>query len=129
MQDGTPVDVVLNPLGVPSRMNVGQILEAHLGWAANGLGLKIGGMLDAHTKAEEMRTVFLKRFINSSSEKVDFSNFNDAEILELCKNLRRGVPMATPVFDGAEENEIRTMLALADLPETGSGDINRRTYR
>ena len=116
--DGTPVDVVLNPLGVPSRMNVGQILEAHLGWAANGLGLKIGGMLDAHTKAAEMRA-FLKKIYNSSSEKVDFSKFNDAEILELCKNLRRGVPMATPVFDGADEDEIRTMLALADLPETG----------
>ena len=121
--DGTPVDVVLNPLGVPSRMNVGQVLEAHLGWAANGLGLKIGGMLDAHTKAEEMRG-FLKKIYNSNSEKVDFSKFNDAEILELCKNLRRGVPMATPVFDGADEDEIRTMLALADLPETGSGNIN-----
>jgi DNA-directed RNA polymerase subunit beta len=116
--DGTPVDIVLNPLGVPSRMNVGQVLEAHLGWAANGLGLKIGGMLDAHTKAEEMRG-FLKKIYNSTSEKVDFSKFNDAEILELCKNLRRGVPMATPVFDGADEDEIRTMLALADLPETG----------
>jgi DNA-directed RNA polymerase subunit beta len=116
--DGTPVDIVLNPLGVPSRMNVGQVLEAHLGWAANGLGLKIGGMLDAHIKAEELRG-FLKKIYNSTSEKVDFSKFNDAEILELCKNLRRGVPMATPVFDGADEDEIRTMLALADLPETG----------
>jgi DNA-directed RNA polymerase subunit beta len=116
--DGTPVDIVLNPLGVPSRMNVGQVLEAHLGWAANGLGLKIGGMLDAHIKAEELRG-FLKKIYNSTSEKVDFSKFNDAEILELCKNLRRGVPMATPVFDGADEDEIRTMLALADLPESG----------
>jgi DNA-directed RNA polymerase subunit beta len=116
--DGTPVDIVLNPLGVPSRMNVGQVLEAHLGWAANGLGLKIGGMLDAHIKAEELRG-FLKKIYNSTSDKVDFSKFTDAEILELCKNLRRGVPMATPVFDGADEDEIRTMLALADLPETG----------
>jgi DNA-directed RNA polymerase subunit beta len=116
--DGTPVDIVLNPLGVPSRMNVGQVLEAHLGWAANGLGLKIGGMLDAHIKAEELRG-FLKKIYNSTSDKVDFSKFSDAEILELCKNLRRGVPMATPVFDGADEDEIRTMLALADLPETG----------
>jgi len=116
--DGTPIDIVLNPLGVPSRMNVGQVLEAHLGWAANGLGLKIGGMLDAHTKAEELRS-FLKKIYNSTSDKVDFSKFSDTEITELCKNLRRGVPMATPVFDGADEDEIRTMLALADLPETG----------
>ena len=117
-EDGASIDIVLNPLGVPSRMNVGQILEAHLGWAANGLGLKIGAMLDAHTKAEKMRE-FLTKIYNSSSEKVDFSQFNDTEILTLCENLRRGVPMATPVFDGANEDEIRTMLALADLPETG----------
>jgi DNA-directed RNA polymerase subunit beta len=116
--DGTPIDIVLNPLGVPSRMNVGQILEAHLGWAANGLGLKIGAMLDAHNKAEELRG-FLKKIYNSTSDKVDFSKFNDVEIMELCNNLRRGVPMATPVFDGADEDEIRTMLALADLPESG----------
>jgi DNA-directed RNA polymerase subunit beta len=120
--DGTPIDIVLNPLGVPSRMNVGQVLEAHLGWAANGLGLKIGRMLDDHTKAEEMRG-FLKKIYNTSSDKVDFAKFNDAEILELCKNLRRGVPMATPVFDGADEDEIRSMLALADLPETGQATL------
>ncbi|MFT5400454.1 MAG: DNA-directed RNA polymerase subunit beta, partial [Gammaproteobacteria bacterium] len=117
-EDGTPVDVVLNPLGVPSRMNVGQILEAHLGWAAAGLGIKIGAMLDAHRKAEEMRT-FLKKIYNSSSEKVNFKELSDADVLQLCNNLRRGVPMATPVFDGADEAEIKTMLALADLPETG----------
>jgi DNA-directed RNA polymerase subunit beta len=75
-------------------------------------------MLDAHTKAEELRS-FLKKIYNSTSDKVDFSKFSDTEITELCKNLRRGVPMATPVFDGADEDEIRTMLALADLPETG----------
>ncbi|TDJ29349.1 MAG: DNA-directed RNA polymerase subunit beta [Gammaproteobacteria bacterium] len=117
-EDGTPIDIVLNPLGVPSRMNVGQILEAHLGWAARGLGLKIGDMLDARAKVEELKT-FLKKIYNNSSEKVNFKEFNDKEILELCKNLREGVPMATPVFDGADEEEIKNMLALAELPESG----------
>ena len=117
-EDGTPVDVVLNPLGVPSRMNVGQILEAHLGWAANGLGLKIGALLDAHSKVEQLKS-FLKKIYENKNEKVDFNSFSNEEIIELCRNLRRGVPMATPVFDGALEEEIKTMLALADLPETG----------
>jgi DNA-directed RNA polymerase subunit beta len=117
-EDGTPVDIVLNPLGVPSRMNVGQILEAHLGWAARGLGLKIGEMLDAHTKAEELKN-FLKKIYNNSSEKLRLKEFKDAEIIELCKNLREGVPMSTPVFDGADEEEIKNMLALAELPESG----------
>ena len=117
-EDGTPVDIVLNPLGVPSRMNVGQILEAHLGWAARGLGLKIGEMFDAHSKAEEFKN-FLKKIYNSSSEKLNLKEFKDSEILELCKNLRKGVPMATPVFDGADEEEIKNMLALAGLPESG----------
>ncbi len=116
--DGTPVDVVLNPLGVPSRMNVGQILEAHLGWAANGIGLKIGGLLDAHSKTEPLKA-FLKKVYENNSEKVNFNEFSDEEIVELGRNLRRGVPMATPVFDGAEEEEIKNMLALAELPETG----------
>ncbi len=117
-EDGTPIDIVLNPLGVPSRMNVGQILEAHLGWAARGLGLKIGEMLDARSKVEELKT-FLRKIYNNSSEKVDFKELSDQEIFELCENLRDGVPMATPVFDGADEAEIKNMLALAELPETG----------
>ncbi len=117
-EDGTPVDIVLNPLGVPSRMNVGQILEAHLGWAARGLGLKIGKMFEAHSKAEEFRT-FLKKIYNNSSEKLNLKAFKDSEILELCNNLRDGVPMSTPVFDGADEEEIKNMLALAELPESG----------
>ena len=120
--DGTPVDVVLNPLGVPSRMNVGQILEAHLGWAANGLGLKIGGLLDKHSKTEQLKS-FLKKIYENNSEKVNFNDFNDEEIVDLCRNLRRGVPMATPVFDGAEEEEIKNMLALAELPETGQTEL------
>ncbi|MDJ0778550.1 MAG: DNA-directed RNA polymerase subunit beta [Gammaproteobacteria bacterium] len=117
-EDGTPVDVVLNPLGVPSRMNVGQILEAHLGWAAAGLGLKIGEMLDAQRKVEEMKT-FLRKIYNNSSEKLKLKELDDGDVVELCQNLRRGVPMATPVFDGADEEEIKNMLALAELPETG----------
>jgi DNA-directed RNA polymerase subunit beta len=117
-EDGTPIDIVLNPLGVPSRMNVGQILEVHLGWAANGLGLKIGEMFEAHKKADEFRTL-LKKIYNNSSEKLNIKEFSDKEIFELCKNLRGGVPMSTPVFDGAEEEEIKNMLALAELPETG----------
>ena len=121
-EDGTPVDVVLNPLGVPSRMNVGQILEAHLGWAAAGLGHKIGEMLDAQRKVEELKT-FLRKIYNNSSEKLNLKELNDGEVVELCENLRRGVPMATPVFDGADEDEIKNMLALAELPETGQTSL------
>ncbi len=117
-EDGTPVDIVLNPLGVPSRMNVGQILETHLGWAAKGLGIKIGKMLDQHVKAEKLRK-FLDEVYNSHARKLDLKQFSDDEIIEMCNNLRGGVPMATPVFDGAEEEEIKHMLKLADLPETG----------
>ncbi|WP_126456459.1 DNA-directed RNA polymerase subunit beta [Sulfuriflexus mobilis] len=116
--DGTPVDVVLNPLGVPSRMNVGQVLETHLGWAAKGLGHRIGDMLDEHCKVEEMRK-FLDKVYNSSGVMEDLKSFNDDEITELAKNLRGGVPMATPVFDGASEDDIRHMLELANLPRSG----------
>jgi len=117
--DGTPVDIVLNPLGVPSRMNIGQILETHLGWAAKGLGLKIGRMLDDAKNAAEIRG-FLDQVYNKSGGKAErLGEFNDAEILSLAGNLRAGVPMATPVFDGATEEEIKYMLRLADLPESG----------
>ncbi len=118
MADGAPVDIVLNPLGVPSRMNVGQVLETHLGWAAKGLGLKIGEMLDAQRKVSEIRK-FLEKIYNASGKKEDLSALTDEEILELANNLRNGVPMATPVFDGAEEHEIKAMLELAGLPTTG----------
>jgi DNA-directed RNA polymerase subunit beta len=116
--DGTPVDIVLNPLGVPSRMNVGQVLETHLGWAARGLGIRIGKMLEAKAKIEEIRQ-FLHQVYNSSGSTEDIDQLSDAEILELAANLRGGVPMATPVFDGAKEAEIKAMLRLADLPESG----------
>jgi len=118
LEDGTPVDIVLNPLGVPSRMNVGQVLETHLGWAAKGLGIKLGKMLEAKAKVAEIRK-FLDQIYNSSGKKEDLDSLTDEEILELAENLKDGVPMATPVFDGANEEEIRAMLRLADLPESG----------
>ncbi len=116
--DGTPVDIVLNPLGVPSRMNVGQVLETHLGWAAKGLGQKIGEMLQAKAKIAEIRK-FLDEIYNVSGKKEDLDSFTDEEILELASNLKGGVPMATPVFDGVEEDELKRMLKLAELPESG----------
>jgi DNA-directed RNA polymerase subunit beta len=120
MADGRPVDIVLNPLGVPSRMNVGQILETHLGWAAKGLGEKIGQMLAAQAKslAKDLRG-FLKQIYNQSGKLEDIDGFSDDEVLELARNLQKGVPFASPVFDGASEEEIRSMLSLAGLPEGG----------
>jgi DNA-directed RNA polymerase subunit beta len=112
MADGTPADVVLNPLGVPSRMNVGQVLEVHLGWAAKGLGLRIGEMLKAQAKALEMRKL-LASIYTETGKSEDLDSFSDAEILDLANNLKNGVPFATPVFDGANEEEIRRMLDLA----------------
>ena len=117
-EDGTPVDVVLNPLGVPSRMNVGQVLETHLGWAAKGLGLKIGKMLDAHTKVEELRK-FVTEIYGCNGAKQEIDSLSNDELIEMSGNLRKGVPMATPAFDGADEEEVRQMLRLADLPESG----------
>ncbi|MCP5446771.1 MAG: DNA-directed RNA polymerase subunit beta [Chromatiaceae bacterium] len=116
--EGEPVDVVLNPLGVPSRMNVGQVLETHLGWAAKGVGRRIGQMLEAKAKINELRE-FLEKVYNSSGKREDIDSFSDEEVVELCVNLTKGVPMGTPVFDGATETEIRSMLALAQLPESG----------
>ena len=117
-EHGVPVDIVLNPLGVPSRMNVGQILETHLGWAAQGLGLKIGKMLDENCKPVEMRD-YLDKIYNHNQKKVELDKFSDDEVINMAGNLRKGVPMATPVFDGAEEKEIHRMLELAELPMTG----------
>lgn len=120
MADGTPCDIVLNPLGVPSRMNVGQILEIHLGWAAKGVGLRIGELLDRHVKVQELRA-FLDKVYNSRGQKVDLDSLSDDEIVEMAGNLRDGVPFATPVFDGASEDDIRAALDLAfpsDDPRT-----------
>jgi DNA-directed RNA polymerase subunit beta len=118
MADGTPVDIVLNPLGVPSRMNVGQILEVHLGWAAKGLGRKIDEMLKAQTKAAEVRKL-LERIYNTTGKPEKLDNLDDADVARLAENLTSGVPFATPVFDGATEDEIKGMLELAGLPRTG----------
>jgi DNA-directed RNA polymerase subunit beta len=119
-ESGRPVDIALNPLGVPSRMNVGQVLETHLGWAAKGLGHKIGEMLDTEKNITEVRK-YLDQIYNHSAEvsKTDVDSLSDDEVSELAENLRGGVPMATPVFDGAAEAEIKTMLKLAGLPESG----------
>jgi len=119
--DGTPADIVLNPLGVPSRMNVGQVLETHLGWAAHELGAQIGKMLEEQRKAEEIRR-FIDRIYNhigKSGRKEDIKSLTDDEIFELARNLRKGVPVATPVFDGAAEEEIKEMLVMAGLPPSG----------
>jgi DNA-directed RNA polymerase subunit beta len=122
MADGTSIDICLNPLGVPSRMNIGQILEVHLGWAAKGLGKKIQNMLEAQAKVTQIRE-FLDQIYNhhvaGAVQHVDLKSLTDEEILTLATNLQEGVPMATPVFDGAEEQEIKAMLKLADLPESG----------
>ena len=118
-EDGTPVDIVLNPLGVPSRMNVGQVLETHLGWAAKGLGLKIGRMLDQQESVAKLRGFLGEVYNSSGGKKEDLKSFSEDELRELAGNLRAGVPMATPVFDGADESEIKALLELADLPQTG----------
>ncbi|WP_058835390.1 DNA-directed RNA polymerase subunit beta [Luteimonas abyssi] len=126
MDNGQTVDIVLNPLGVPSRMNIGQILEVHLGWAAKGLGEKIQRMLDAQAAVSDLRT-FLGEIYNHDTEvlgeRVDLTQFSDEELLTLAKNLTDGVPMATPVFDGAAESEIKKMLSLADLPVSGQTQL------
>jgi DNA-directed RNA polymerase subunit beta len=119
---GRPVDIVLNPLGVPSRMNIGQVLETHLGFAAKGIGERIGRMLDAQVKAKELRE-FLDKVYNTSGKKEDLDSFSDEDLFEMAGNLRRGVPMATPVFDGAHEDEIRQMLELAEEDVDGQTQL------
>jgi DNA-directed RNA polymerase subunit beta len=119
MEDGTPVDIVLNPLGVPSRMNIGQVLETHLGLAAKGLGKKIALMLDSQAKIKSIREFLDKIYNHDELKRLDLDSLSDAEVLVLARNLREGVPMATPVFDGACEAEIEKMLELADLPLNG----------
>ena len=112
MADGTPCDICLNPLGVPSRMNVGQVLEVHLGWAAKGIGQRIGDMLQAEAKVAEVRS-FMDSFYNGSGRKEDLSKLSDDEVFNMAANMAQGVTFATPVFDGASEEEIRGMLQLA----------------
>jgi len=127
-ENGRPVDVVLNPLGVPSRMNVGQILETHLGWAAKGLGHKINTMIQAQEKVVEIRKFLDQIYNKSGGQQEDLKSFSDEEIMDLAKNLVRGVPIATPVFDGVEETELKALLELADLPTSGQATLfNGRT--
>nr|WP_298380612.1 DNA-directed RNA polymerase subunit beta [uncultured Halomonas sp.] len=123
--NGEPVDVVLNPLGVPSRMNVGQILETHLGLASRGLGMKIDHMLrDARSQqVAEIREFLGKIYNTPDTRQEDIDSLTDDEVITLAKNLRGGVPMSSPVFDGAEEQEIKGLLKLADLPESGQMDL------
>jgi DNA-directed RNA polymerase subunit beta len=124
LEDGTPVDIVLNPLGVPSRMNVGQVLETHLGWAAKGLGKKIDRMLKAQESITKIRQ-FLETIYNKTGGRVeDIKSFTDEEVIELAGNLTNGVPTATPVFDGAAEAEIKGLLELADLADTGQSRLS-----
>ena len=123
LEDGNPVDIVLNPLGVPSRMNVGQVLETHLGWAAKGVGKKIDEMLKAQESVVKLRQ-FLDAVYNKTGGKVeDIKSFSDAEVLELAGNLTNGVPTATPVFDGATEAEIKGLLELAGLDQSGQSTL------
>jgi len=117
--EGEPVDVALNPLGVPSRMNVGQVLETHLGWAARGLGKKINAMLQAQEKVIELRKFLDEIYNKTNGTSEDIKSLSDEEVLELAGNLRKGVPMATPVFDGVHEDDIKQLLELAGLPRTG----------
>ncbi len=119
--NGEPVDIVLNPLGVPSRMNVGQVLETHLGWAAKELGQKIGKMIDEGMKTHEIKSFLSEIYEKNGSQ--DLSSLKDIEVLELASNLREGVPMATPVFDGAKEEEVKSMLELAGLPRNGQTQL------
>ena len=122
MEDGTPIDILLSPLGVPSRMNVGQILETHLGWAAKELGLKLGQILKEN-KSNKVKTIkdHLNKVYNKTApgKKVSLSQLSNDNILVLADNLKNGIPMATPVFDGAQETEIKDLLELAGLPASG----------
>jgi DNA-directed RNA polymerase subunit beta len=130
MEDGTPVDIVLNPLGVPSRMNIGQVLETHLGLAAKGLGQRISQMLDSHCSVTDLKEYLHKIYNHDGQKRVHLDGLTKDELFVLANNLRAGVPMATPVFDGANESEIKAMLELAGLPLDGKTTlIDGRTGR
>ena len=122
-ENGEPVDIILNPLGVPSRMNVGQVLEAHLGWAAKGIGEQINNLIEAQASNAELRAHLNKVYNTIGERQENLKSLNEGELRELVENLRDGVPIATPVFDGASESEIKQMLALAALPENGQATL------
>ena len=121
LDDGTPVDIVLNPLGVPSRMNVGQILETHLGWAARGLGVKVGAAAEAAQARGDVKELHkqLKEVFPADQYKDNLAAMDDEQVIEQAKLLARGVPMATPVFDGAREADVTELLEMAGLSQTG----------
>jgi DNA-directed RNA polymerase subunit beta len=119
LADGTTVDIVLNPLGVPSRMNIGQVLETHLGWAARGMGLKIGNMLETNPSKENLRKSLEEVYACVGDKTVDLKDFSEKELRTLAENLTDGLPVASPVFDGASEAEIKGLLKAAGLPESG----------
>ena len=118
LEDGTPVDIILNPLGVPSRMNIGQVLEMHLGWASREIGRKIAQMIDDNATVGKLRK-YLSNFYTSPYEKALLKTLDENELRTLADNLRDGLPMATPVFDGATEEEVKNYLELAGLPRSG----------
>ena len=122
LPDGTPVEIVLNPLGVPSRMNVGQILETHLGWAAAGLGRQVGDMLDKvrrnAAKVPDLRKT-LERVYGKDTYKDEVAELEDNQVIELASNVQSGVPVASPVFDGAREDDIVAMLEQAGIDRSG----------
>ena len=123
--DGTSVDIVLNPLGVPSRMNIGQVLETHLGWAAKGVGLRIEEMLQVQRKSavKDIRKYLTELYAVGDAPPADIADFSDDEIIELAKNLQGGLPTATPVFDGAGEHETKALLEMAGLPSSGQTEL------
>lgn len=123
LEDGTPVDIVLNPLGVPSRMNIGQVLETHLGWAAKELGEKIGKLIQKGANTQELRKMLKSIYELSKTQRFDLDQLDDKEVLTLAKNLRKGVPMASPVFDGATEKEIKYILEMVGLPTSGQSTL------
>ena len=118
LEDGTPVQIVLNPLGVPSRMNVGQVLETHLGWAARGLGYKISEMLENNYSPAKLRNLIKEIYVNATIDQL-LDSLTDEEVASVAKKMNSGVYMSTPVFEGASEKEISRLLRLADLPEDG----------
>ncbi|MEC7250282.1 MAG: DNA-directed RNA polymerase subunit beta [Pseudomonadota bacterium] len=122
-EHGEPVDIVLNPLGVPSRMNVGQVLEVHLGWAARGIGDRINSMLEEQRKTAEVRKFLTEVYNQVGNSPVELKSLSDEEVLDLANNLRNGLPFATPAFDGAQEDEIKAMLELAGLPSSGQATL------
>ncbi len=123
LEDGTMVDVVLNPLGVPSRMNIGQVLETHMGWASKGIGEKISALLASQPTAKDLREMITKVYSVGGGEPVEVDDLNDKEIRELACNLQGGLPVASPVFSGASEEQIKALLKFSDLPESGQVDL------